>query len=85
MKNLSNIYNNNPKNIFSVFSVPPSKPKIILQPDNGNVEGYLGPYQIGTRLALSCQVFGGEIHIDVFFSMLRTIANVATHSETIHE
>ena len=44
------------------FSVPPSKPKIILQPDNGMVEGYLGPYQIGTRLSLSCQVFGGEIH-----------------------
>ena len=44
------------------FSVPPSKPRIALQPESGsgNVEGYLGPYLIGTRLSLSCQVFGGE-------------------------
>ena len=29
--------------------------------DTGHsVEGYLGPYQIGTKLALVCQVNGGK-------------------------
>ena len=43
------------------FAVPPSKPVIRLGDSSGqSVEGYLGPYQIGTRLVLSCQVNGGK-------------------------
>ena len=45
--------------------VPPSKPVIRLAAGGSvlgheSVEGYLGPYQIGTRLSLVCQVNGGK-------------------------
>ena len=47
--------------LFYFFAVPPSKPVIRLGDSSGqSVEGYLGPYQIGTRLVLSCQVNGGK-------------------------
>ena len=45
---------------FLFFPVPPSKPVIRLADGGQSVEGYLGPYQIGTRLALVCQVNGGK-------------------------
>ena len=50
--------------IFSSISVRPSKPLIRAMPNSGSkgriVQGYLGPFQIGTRLTLLCQVIGGE-------------------------
>ena len=48
--------------LMSVFSiaVPPSKPVIRLADTGHSVEGYLGPYQIGTKLALVCQVNVGK-------------------------
>ncbi len=46
---------------LSLLSVRPSKPVIRLA-DNGDpvLNSYLGPFQIGTRLALVCEVRGGE-------------------------
>ena len=44
------------------FPVPPSKPLIRIYETGEIVQGYLGPYQIGTKLTLLCQVIGGKTH-----------------------
>ena len=38
----------------------PDKPIIKVLETGESVEGYLGPYQIGTSLSLVCQVNGGK-------------------------
>ncbi len=53
-------------NCFLFFAVPPSKPAIRLADTGQSVEGYLGPYQIGTRLSLVCQVNGGKNNFPFF-------------------
>ena len=45
---------------FTSFSVRPDKPIIKILETEESVEGYLGPYQIGTSLSLVCQVNGGK-------------------------
>ena len=55
--------------LLSFFAVPPSKPVILLAGTGSlgqSVEGYLGPYQIGTRLSLVCQVNGGKTTAQIF-------------------
>ena len=46
--------------IFTSFTVRPDKPIIKILETGESVEGYLGPYQIGTSLSLVCQVNGGK-------------------------
>ena len=59
---------------LSLFSVRPQKPVIRLVDNSGageeEVEGYLGPFLIGTQLSLVCQVNGGKcvVYIRLFFS-----------------
>ena len=47
-------------NYFYYFSVRPEKPVIRILETGESVEGYLGPYQIGSSLSLVCQVNGGK-------------------------
>ena len=44
----------------------PEKPVIRILETGDSVEGYLGPYQIGTSLSLVCQVNGGKWLIHYF-------------------
>ena len=46
----------------------PEKPIIKVLETGESVEGYLGPYQIGTSLSLVCQVNGGKL---LFFNKIR--------------
>ena len=47
----------------------PEKPIIKVLETGESVEGYLGPYQIGTSLSLVCQVNGGKL---LFFNKIRS-------------
>ena len=47
---------------FLFFSVRPEKPVIKMMETGESVEGYLGPYQIGSSLSLVCQVNGGKLY-----------------------
>ena len=51
---------------FLFFSVRPEKPVIKMMETGESVEGYLGPYQIGSSLSLVCQVNGGKLYDQVF-------------------
>ena len=53
---------------FFHLSVRPEKPIIKVFETGESVEGYLGPYQIGTSLSLVCQVNGGKL---LFFNKIR--------------
>ena len=48
------------KRYFISFSVRPSNPVIKISGSQSQVEGYLGPYQIGKALSLTCEVKGGK-------------------------
>lgn len=47
---------------FLFFLVRPEKPVIKMMETGESVEGYLGPYQIGSSLSLVCQVNGGKLY-----------------------
>ena len=49
-------------NFHFYFLVRPEKPVIKMMETGESVEGYLGPYQIGSSLSLVCQVNGGKLY-----------------------